>query len=529
MITVVGLGVKAGDLTKEGEAAILKTAETGGKIFVRTAKTPSYESVKALGVPHETLDYVYEKSRTFATLNKNLCRAVRGGGENAAYLVDGAASEDNSVKAILRAAGRKNVRVIGGVSKISAIASAASFAECSYQAVSACEICDALREEGLSAPLITYDIDGEDMAADVKQALSDRFGEETEILFIRLYGAGGVGAAGADGGAGAGAFGAGGAKNCAPVVKKIKIYELDRQKNYDCGCAAAVEKVALLDKKRFTMNDVLTILRRLRDPVNGCPWDKVQTSESIRMNVIEEAYELLDAINLKDDDKIREETGDLLMQVAFHSMLKEESGAFDFADVATELCEKLITRHTHVFGKDKAIDAESALSVWDKNKMIEKSQDTFAKSVNDVPKCFPALLQAQKVEKRVERGGWDKPTFAGAKAALESELDELKTASENEKAGRGSKDDVAGELGDALFCMATMARAVGADAEEALLDTVRKVQRRYTEYENLVLADGKDVNALSKTERDEYYARVKEAEREKRGGERGNTRGNEGL
>ncbi len=505
MITVIGLGVKAGDLTKEGEAAILKTAETGGKIFVRTAKTPSYESVKALGVAHETLDYIYEKSRSFATLNKNLCRAVRGGGENVAYLVDGAASEDNSVKAILRAAGKKNVRVIGGVSKIAAIASAANFAGCSYQAVSACEICDVLRDEGLSAPLITYDIDGADMAADVKQALSERFGEETEILFIRLNGAGGC-SDGCSGGAGG-----------APVVKKIKIFELDRQKSYDCGCAAAVEKIALLDKKRFTMNDVLTILRRLRDPVSGCPWDKAQTSESIRMNVIEEAYELLDAINLKDDDKIREEAGDLLMQAAFHSVLKEEAGAFDFTDVATELCEKLITRHTHVFGKDKAIDAESALSVWDKNKMIEKSQDTFAKAVNDVPKCFPALLQAQKVAKRVERGGWDKPTFEGAKAALEEELAELKIASENEKAGRGSKDDVAGELGDALFCLATMARAVGADAEEALLDTVRKVQRRYTEYENLVLADGKDVNALSKAERDNYYALAKEAERGKRG------------
>ena len=301
-----------------------------------------------------------------------------------------------------------------------------------------------------------------------------------------------------------------GGKIGAPVVKRIKIYELDRQKNYDCGCAAAVKKINLLDKKRFTMNDVLTILRYLRDPVNGCPWDKVQTSESIRMNVIEEAYELLDAINLKDDDKIREETGDILMQVAFHATLKEEAGAFDFTDVATELCEKLITRHTHVFGKDKALDADGALNVWDKNKMIEKHQDTFAKAVNDVPKCFPALLQAQKVAKRVERGGWDKPTFESAKAALEEELAELKAETEKSAAGRGDKAKTAEELGDALFCMATMARAVGADAEEALLDTVIKVQRRYTEYEKLVLADGKDVNALTKPERDEYYERAKE-------------------
>ncbi|MGN1062188.1 MAG: nucleoside triphosphate pyrophosphohydrolase, partial [Candidatus Scatosoma sp.] len=330
---------------------------------------------------------------------------------------------------------------------------------------------------------------GADLAADVKLLLSDRFGEETEALFIRLNGEEGK------------------------KTKKIRLFELDRQKSYDCLCAVAVEKAELLKRRRFTPYDVLTILRRLRRPEDGCPWDKVQTSESIRMNVVEEAYELLDAINLKDDDKIREETGDLFMQVAFHAVLKEEQGAFGFSDVITELCEKLITRHPHVFGGDAAVDAESALKVWDKNKMIEKSQDTYSKSVCDVPDCFPALMQAQKVAKRVERGGWDKPTFESAKAALEEELAELKAETDKCALGNGDKKKVAEELGDALFCMATLARAVGADGEEALLDTVKKVQRRYTAYEKAVLADHKDVNALSKEERDAYYAKVKSEEK----------------
>lgn len=487
MITVIGLGVKKGDLTKAGEEEILRVANENGKILVRTAQTASYENVRALGVPHETLDKIYAKSRTFETLNKNLSGEVLKYRENAAYLVDGAASEDNSVKTLIRRAGKRNVRVIDGVSKTSAIASIANFKGCSYQSVSACDVQEIAGADGISAPLIVYDLDGADLAADVKLALSDRFGEETEVLFIRLD----------DGSA-----------------KKIPVYEIDRQKTYNCSCAVAVEKADLLKKKRFTTYDVLSILRRLRRPEDGCPWDKVQTSESIRMNVVEEAYELLDAINLKDDAKIMEETGDLLMQVAFHAVLKEEQGAFDFTDVVTGLCEKLITRHTHVFGGDAAVNAEDALKVWDKNKMKEKSQDTYTKSVCDVPNCFPALLQAQKVAKRVARGGWDEPDFDEAKNALESELSELKEAKES-----GDKSAVAEELGDALFSMATLARAVGADGEEALLDTVKKIQRRYAAYEKAVLADGKDVNALTKAERDAYYERVKQSE--KNGGGRG--------
>lgn len=481
MITIVGLGVKYGDLTLSGQEAILSAAKTGAKILVRTALTPSYENVRALNVPHETLDFVYKKSRSFATLNKNLASEVVKYKENAVYLVDGAASEDNSVKAIIRRVGTKNVHIIDGISKTAAVATIARFDSCSYMSAAASDLSEIYLSQGLSAPLVVYDIDGADLAADVKLILSDAFGEETNCLFVRL-----------DSG----------------KAKKIPIYEIDRQKNYDCLCAVAVFSVPLLEKQRFDMYDVLAILRRLRRKEDGCPWDKVQTSESIRMNVVEEAYELLDAINLKDDTKILEETGDILMQVAFHTVLKEESGTFDFADVATGLCQKLISRHTHVFGGDAAQNAEDALKVWDKNKMVEKSQDTYAKAVCDVPGCFPALLQAQKVAKRVARGGWDEPDFNEAKCALEKELDELKTA-----LNAGDKTAIAEELGDALFCMATLSRSVGADGEEALLDTVKKVQRRYTAYEKAVLADKKDVNALTKAERDAYYQKVKDEEK----------------
>ena len=125
------------------------------------------------------------------------------------------------------------------------------------------------------------------------------------------------------------------------------------------------------------------------------------------MSAVEEAYELVDAIDQDDDDKILEETGDILLQAIFHAVIKEETGAFTLTDVLTGICQKLISRHTHVFGDDKAENDAGALSVWEKNKMVEKHQTTFADAVNDVPKCFPATMRAQKVGKRAGKAGLD--------------------------------------------------------------------------------------------------------------------------
>ena len=155
-------------------------------------------------------------------------------------------------------------------------------------------------------------------------------------------------------------------------------------------------------RDKYTFGDLVEIIRRLRDP-DGCPWDRAQTHESIRINCLEEAYELVDAVDLDDPDKMCEEVGDVLMQAAFHTLIEEERGHFTMTDVISGTCEKLITRHTHVFGQDKASEADGALTVWEKNKMKEKHQETFSDAVNDVPECFPALLRAQKIAKRVVR------------------------------------------------------------------------------------------------------------------------------
>ncbi len=474
MITVIGLGVARGDLSRRGEEKILEASKTGRKIVVRTANTLSYQTVLDLGVEHVCLDEVYQRSRNFATLAKNLASGVLRYGEDTLYLVDGAATEDNSVKALLRRVPKGKIECIDGVSKVTALVRAAQFKGCSYTALSAYELEDKIRAGNLTLPLVVYDLDDRGLASDVKLRLFPLFGEEGKVKFLTQG-----------------------------KVKRITMYELDRQKTYDYTSAVAIEEVDLLQKERFTLEDLKEIVFRLRAP-NGCPWDRVQTSESIKMSAVEEAYELVDAIDQEDDEKILEEAGDILMQSVFHAVLKEEQGAFDLTDVVTGVCRKLITRHTHVFGGDKAKDEGSALSVWEKNKMTEKNQVTYADSVNDVPKCFPALLRAQKVGKRAAKAGMDFADAFKAAARLQEELAEFFEAYE-----RGNAVETEKEIGDLLLAAVNIGRKAGCDCEKALKESVERFAARFTKAEALALADGKEVTSLSEAEWDGYYLQAK--------------------
>ena len=475
MITVIGLGVQKGDLTKRGEEVILEAAKAGKPILVRTANTASYQTVAELGIEHECLDRVYESSRNFGTLAKNLAKAVAEKGDDSVYLVDGAATEDNSVKALIKRK-RGKIELIDGVSKTTALVRAAGFDGCSYTAVSAYELAEKAQAGCLSLPLIVYDLDDQALASDTKLVLGNRFGEETIVKYIR------------------------GGK-----AKKISLFELDWQKAYDYTSAVAIEEMDLLNKQRFTLEDLKEIVVRLRKP-DGCPWDRVQTNDSIKMSAVEEAYELVDAIDQNDDEKILEEAGDLVLQAVFHAVMKEETGAFDLTDILTGICQKLITRHTHVFGDDKAKDGESALSVWEKNKMTEKHQTTFADSVNDVPKCFPAAMRAQKVGKRASKAGMDFPNVFEAFLDVEYQLEEFYSAYQSE-----NKEETEKELGDLLFAAVNIGRKAGCDCEKALKEATERFAARFTKAEALALADGKIVTELSL---EEWYAYYRKAKRE---------------
>ena len=434
-------------------------------MLVRAASLASARVLEELSVPFEGLDFIYEKSRNFDTLVKNLAAEVRrrAAEGDVVYCVDGGVSEDRAAQLLMKQGG---VTVLEGVSKAAAAAARAGLFG-GYTAVSAYE----LAERKLALPLIVYDLDDKLLAGDIKLLLSDRFGDEAPALLLDGEG-----------------------------ERRIALYEADRAEKYTPETALVLFDIPLLEKKRFDLDDFIAVMRRLRAP-DGCPWDRVQTHESIRINLIEEAYELVDAIDRKDPERMREEAGDVLMQAVFHTLMEEEQGNFNMTDVISEVTEKLSTRHTHVFGQDKAAGAEGALSVWEKNKMTEKHQKTFSDAVNDVPEGFPALLRAEKVVKRTGKGGW-KDTYDEAERALLAAEKALKAA-------EGAETEEA--LGELLLAAVRLGKLKGGDAEQALLDKVKAVQKEYTAFEGLVRADGKDVNALSPEERKEYERRAHES------------------
>lgn len=254
-------------------------------------------------------------------------------------------------------------------------------------------------------------------------------------------------------------------------------------------------------KKQYTIDDLREILITLRGE-NGCPWDRVQTHESIKKDMIEEAYEAIDALSKGDDAAFANELGDVLLQVVFHSRIAEERGAFNFDDVLTEICTKLITRHTHVFGDAKAENTKEALVEWEKNKKKEKGLTSFTDNLKDVPSYLPALMRAEKVQKRAAEPGFDFCDALPALEKLEEEIRELKQAVlEN--------SNIEEEFGDVLFSAVNTGRLLGFCSETVLSDSTEKFISRFEKLENEVLSQNKSLNDLNLAEMDEIWKKIK--------------------
>lgn len=256
-------------------------------------------------------------------------------------------------------------------------------------------------------------------------------------------------------------------------------------------------------KPRYGVEDLREIVRLLRSP-GGCPWDKEQNHQSIRNDFLEEAYEAVEAIDLLDMDLMREELGDVLLQVVFHCTLAEEEAAFRFEDVCDEICKKLIVRHPHVFGDVKAEDTDTVLKNWDAIKKQTKGQETYADTLESVAKSLPALARAQKVGKRAARAGMDFDTAGAAFACIDAERAELQEA-----IASGEQGAMEEELGDLLFSCVNTARHLGIDAEQALTKATNKFIRRFADTEQRVSADGKHMPDLTIDELDVYWEDAK--------------------
>ena len=235
--------------------------------------------------------------------------------------------------------------------------------------------------------------------------------------------------------------------------------------------------------------DLVRVIARLRGP-GGCPWDAAQTHSSLRRHMLDEAYELLDAIEDGDPERIRDEVGDVLLQAVFHAQMAADAGDFDIDDVAEGTVEKLIRRHPHVFADVSADTPEAVYANWERIKVEEKGEHAVDEGV---PKALPALLAAQKIQRRAAGRGFDWAELAGAVGKVREELDELEEAArahEGQDREGEAKDALEEEVGDVLFAVTALARKLGVDSESALRTTIRKFVRRFETMEATAQAEG---------------------------------------
>jgi MazG family protein len=243
-----------------------------------------------------------------------------------------------------------------------------------------------------------------------------------------------------------------------------------------------------------SIDQLLTIMNRLRARDGGCPWDLEQTFETIAPYTIEEAYEVRDAIQRGDRAALKDELGDLLFQVVFHAQMAAEEDAFTFDDVVAAICDKMIRRHPHVFGDADIASAEAQTDAWERQKAAERAQKANGDGsvLDDVPPALPALQRAEKLQKRAARVGFDWPDLAPVLAKLDEERAELDEAVAGGDAGR-----MAEELGDVLFAVVNAARHLGLDPEEALRRTNDKFTRRFKYIESTLKQNNEPIEGAS--------------------------------
>lgn len=430
-LTLIGLGLTANDVTLSAAKAI-KNAQT---VILKTSLTANFSFFKENNVEVKTLDHVFNKSRNFNTLTANLVKEIYTLSKDtqAVYCVEGSTSEDNACREILKK--HPDTPVIAGISKVTSAMEKIGF-NGGYTVLSAYDVSSHNYSDGA---VCVYDIDNATIASEVKLRLMELYGDECPCVLFH-----------------------------GEVYKRIPLFECDRDATYDYSTRLVILPEDFFHKSSYGFYDLVKIVRDLRAE-NGCPWDKEQTHESIRINAIEEVYELVDAIDRKDDERMQEELGDVLLQVVFHAVMAEERGSTTENEVITAICKKLIGRHTHIFFGDVAETANQALDVWEKNKLKEHNFSP-VQAVADVPKSFPALLRCEKVQKRAEKAGCVLPNdIQTAEAVInicESVLNGNSTAFLRDK-------------GDLLFLVVNLLRKRGIENEITLKEKTEEFMKDF--------------------------------------------------
>lgn len=477
-ITIVGLGPgDFGLITLDTWDKITNT----DKLILRTAIHPTVAELDKRNVVYTSCDEFYEQGASFDDVYNSIAQKLieeAKNGHDVVYAVPGSPLVAERTVVIIRQKAKEadvKLNIMPGM----------SFMEVLYQRLNidpidgltildACDL-ENLPSEMPSALVITQ-VYNQHVASDTKLTLMENYPEDYPVTFIRNL------------------------SLPDEEIREIPLYELDRQPHIDHLTSLYIGKMPK-NEQTFDLEPLEDVVKTLRSP-GGCPWDIVQTHKSLRRNLIEEVYEVIEAIDLEDEKLLCEELGDLLMQIVVHARMAEEAKLFSMQDVIDGITEKLIRRHPHVFGDVDVKDAGEVLANWEAIKQAEKTERTSI--LDGVPKDLPSLMVAYKLQHKAAKVGFDWPDIDPVWDKLEEELRELEEAIVD-----GQKEKIEEELGDVLFTIVNISRFLKIDPEVALAGTNRKFKRRFSYIEEKVKAKQQNWESLSLIDLDELWQEAK--------------------
>ncbi|EOU1503434.1 nucleoside triphosphate pyrophosphohydrolase [Clostridium perfringens] len=483
MLKIMGLGPGAYEALTIGA---LKELKNNKNIYFRTEKHPTVDFLKDEGIKFESYDHAYEKYDSFDDVYKyiaeDLITKIKDD-EDLIYAVPGhPLVAEKSVINLIELCKENNIQyeVLPAVSFVDAMMEALQ-----VDPIEGVKIIDAfdMKNQILDKRVgtIITQVYNNFIASEVKLRLLEGYEDDTEIIFVRAAGVEGL-----------------------ESIRKIPLYELDWQEDIDYLTSIYIPK-DLGNKKDF--QDLLDIIETLRNP-GGCPWDREQTHESLKSALLEECYEVIDAIENEDEDALIEELGDVLLQVVFHASIGKEDGYFDIMDVIGGISNKMINRHPHVFGNEEVNTSEQVLVNWDEIKKAEKGIKTLTEEMQNIAKSLPATTRAYKVQKKAKKVGFDWDDVNCAMDKVKEELNEIKEVYNCE-----DKSIIEGEVGDLLFACINVARFLEVDGELALDKTIKKFIKRFSYIENEAIKNNKNLKDMTLEEMDKLWEEAKTSEK----------------
>ena len=454
-ITIIGAGWTRGQLTLDAVEALT----SGARVILHTERCGCADWLREKGIAWESLDALYDASEDFDAHAEAAAQAVTAASETSDVVYVVFDVRDRSAVLLAR---RGPVRVIPGPSAEGALQALVTGETRCVEASDWEDFHLTAREN-----CFVREIDGQALASEVKLRLMEVYPEESEIYVLR--------------------------GDAEP--EKLPLYAMDRFGVFDHRtCVLVPAQRNIMKLERYDYEHLVEIIRFLCSP-QGCPWDRVQTHETLRPCILEEAYEVIDAIDDGDPDHLYDELGDMLLQIVLHAEIARKHGEFDSGDITTAICEKMIHRHTHIFGKDHADDAEEVLGLWSKNKMAERGQKTRTEALRDVTRTLPATLRAQKVLKRLAEAGLCR---GDADAAMADCAEALKAAGESEA-----------DFGRLMMALCDLARLKGIDPELALNAATDRFIGNFEAVESKIIENGTKFEEISAESLREYWNLVK--------------------